>query len=267
MRRLAGAVLLLGLLSIPGRAHAEGDEPVDLPPTGPLPNVRWYTLETPHFDLHYYPDERAFAERAAHIAERAYRLITRYLELAAGRPGEHHAQRSDGLRERVRELDPLQLHLRLRRAPELARRALRLRRLRQAAHHPRVHARRPPRHDPVLVPASHRHDLRKDLRAQPVAADLVHRGARGADGVAPHHRGPAALELLRHVPAGAVPRGARARPRHGVERSARVSPGEPPSTSTARASCATSRIATAPRSCARSRTATATSASRGASTA
>ena len=39
------------------------------------------------------------------------------------------------------------------RAPPDARRAVRLRRLRQAAHHPRAHPRRPPGHDPVLVPA------------------------------------------------------------------------------------------------------------------
>mgnify|MGYP001140208550 CR=1 FL=1 len=47
--------------------------------TTPLPTARWLTLETPHFELHFYPEEREFAEKAAHVAERAYRLITRYL--------------------------------------------------------------------------------------------------------------------------------------------------------------------------------------------
>jgi len=83
LTRAGAALVLVGLLAFPRGAAAEAsdpaDEPVDAPPPGPLPNVRWFTLETPHFDLHYYPNERAFAERAAHIAERAYRLITRYL--------------------------------------------------------------------------------------------------------------------------------------------------------------------------------------------
>ncbi len=49
------------------------------PPPGPAPDVRWYTLDTPHFHIHFYEDERSFAEHAAVIAERAYRLHTRYL--------------------------------------------------------------------------------------------------------------------------------------------------------------------------------------------
>ena len=44
---------------------------------------------------------------------------------------------------------------------------------------------------------------REDLRAQPGAADLVHRGAGGADGVAADDGGPPAQQLLRHAPAGA----------------------------------------------------------------
>ena len=73
------AWILAGLLlAMPARADVD-DDPVSAPATGPLPSVRWYTLETPHFDLHYYPAERAFAEHAARVAERAYRLVTRYL--------------------------------------------------------------------------------------------------------------------------------------------------------------------------------------------
>ncbi len=48
-------------------------------PQGPLPTARWLTLETPHFELHFYPEEQEFAVRAARVAERAYRLITHYL--------------------------------------------------------------------------------------------------------------------------------------------------------------------------------------------
>jgi Tol biopolymer transport system component len=58
---------------------AEGDATSEHPPAGPAPDVRWYTLDTPHFHIHFYEDERPFAEHAAIIAERAYRLNTRYL--------------------------------------------------------------------------------------------------------------------------------------------------------------------------------------------
>jgi hypothetical protein len=58
----------------------------DHPPTGPLPHVHWLTLDTPHFHIHYYEDERSYAEHAAIIAERAFRLNTRYLNwLPSGR--------------------------------------------------------------------------------------------------------------------------------------------------------------------------------------
>jgi Tol biopolymer transport system component len=49
------------------------------PPAAPPPDVRWYTLDTPHFHIHFYEDERPFALHAGIIAERAYRLNTRYL--------------------------------------------------------------------------------------------------------------------------------------------------------------------------------------------
>src|SRR5262245_55680782 len=55
------------------RGDASGSEPA------PLPDVRWFTLQTPHFRVHFYENERAIAHRSAIVAERAYRLLTRYL--------------------------------------------------------------------------------------------------------------------------------------------------------------------------------------------
>ena len=55
------------------------DEPGEPLPYAPLPQGSWFTLQTPHFNIHFYRDEADFAERVAHFAERAYRLNTRYL--------------------------------------------------------------------------------------------------------------------------------------------------------------------------------------------
>jgi hypothetical protein len=53
---------------------------------GRLPLVHWRTLFTPHFRIHFYDEERAMAERAAHIAERAHLRLTSYLNwLPSGR--------------------------------------------------------------------------------------------------------------------------------------------------------------------------------------
>jgi Tol biopolymer transport system component len=49
------------------------------PELGPIPVARWLTLETQHFRIHFYGDEWQFALHAATVAERAYRLNTRYL--------------------------------------------------------------------------------------------------------------------------------------------------------------------------------------------
>ncbi len=49
------------------------------PPPGPAPDVRWYTLDTPHFHIHFYEDERLLAPHAAIISERAHLLLSRYL--------------------------------------------------------------------------------------------------------------------------------------------------------------------------------------------
>ena len=82
-------VALAGALASAQAARAEIDVDVDedvraLPPPR-LPSAHWLTLETPHFELHFYPEERAFAERSARVAERAYRLVTRYLNWRAER--------------------------------------------------------------------------------------------------------------------------------------------------------------------------------------
>src|SRR6188474_1388198 len=76
-------VALAGALASAQAARAEIDVDVDEDvralPLPRLPSARWLTLETPHFELHFYPEERQFAERSALVAERAYRLVTRYL--------------------------------------------------------------------------------------------------------------------------------------------------------------------------------------------
>jgi Tol biopolymer transport system component len=81
MRQHARAgFVLVALFALARGAQADTPEaPGEALPTPPLPHAFWYTLETPHFDIHFYPAEQKFAERAGHIAERAYRLITRYL--------------------------------------------------------------------------------------------------------------------------------------------------------------------------------------------
>src|SRR5690348_14607909 len=81
-RAPAGLVLLAlgGALTLAaGAARAEPiDEPGPQLPAPRLPRADWYTLETPHFEIQFYASERAFAEKVAHFAERAYRLNTRY---------------------------------------------------------------------------------------------------------------------------------------------------------------------------------------------
>jgi Tol biopolymer transport system component len=75
---LAFAALLWGRLG--GAAENEPPQGMPGPADGSDPSDgRWRTMETPHFRIHFYEDERRFADRAAPIAERAYRLITRYL--------------------------------------------------------------------------------------------------------------------------------------------------------------------------------------------
>jgi dipeptidyl aminopeptidase/acylaminoacyl peptidase len=78
VRRGPALVIAIGLLlGASGARAGEAEEPE--PPLGPMPSVRWHTMYTPHFRIHFYDDERKLADHAAIIAERAYRLITRYL--------------------------------------------------------------------------------------------------------------------------------------------------------------------------------------------
>ncbi|MEP6652784.1 MAG: hypothetical protein ABJA82_05470 [Myxococcales bacterium] len=60
-------------------AHAQQDDEDD-PFAARAPVVRWRTLKTPHFRIHFYESERYIAERAAGIAERAFDSLTRYLD-------------------------------------------------------------------------------------------------------------------------------------------------------------------------------------------
>jgi hypothetical protein len=103
--RLATGGLLLCLsssLATGGRAAWAGDDegadpalwltetdagvsPAEEAP-GAMPSVHWRTMFTPHFRIHYYDEERALADRAALIAERAHRRVTKYLNwLPTGR--------------------------------------------------------------------------------------------------------------------------------------------------------------------------------------
>ncbi len=90
--RFVGILLLAGAWSAhvaradaPASTNEPAGEPTEdttgnaAPAAAPQPDVRWYTLDTPHFHIHFYEDERAFAAHAGIIAERAYRLNTRYL--------------------------------------------------------------------------------------------------------------------------------------------------------------------------------------------
>ena len=72
LRRLVlGVGVVLALLCAPARADA-GD-----------PYLRFWTLSTPHFRVHYHEGLESIAERAASIAERAHRLLVPHL---AGAP-------------------------------------------------------------------------------------------------------------------------------------------------------------------------------------
>src|SRR5262249_21132906 len=77
-RRPTPLIVAILLLGSPARADDWSDPPSTIEP-GPLPDVRWYTLDTPHFHIHFYEDERALASHTAIVAERAFHVLTRYL--------------------------------------------------------------------------------------------------------------------------------------------------------------------------------------------
>lgn len=98
MRKIAALALFAGGLGPPAPLLAAEGRPLEASPRLVLPQlgssaipskpptVRWRTLETPHFAIHYYEDERGLADRTALVAERAHRLVTRYLNwLPSGR--------------------------------------------------------------------------------------------------------------------------------------------------------------------------------------
>jgi len=75
-----GLACALSLVAAAGPARADAiEEPGEVPPAPPPPHGTWFTLKTPHFNIHFYGEEAAFAQKVAHFAERAYRLNTRYL--------------------------------------------------------------------------------------------------------------------------------------------------------------------------------------------
>ena len=76
-RRWAVSIALAGVLASPPRApdiDVPADEDVRALQPGPAADSAWLTLETPHFELRFYPEEREFAERAARRRD-AYRLV------------------------------------------------------------------------------------------------------------------------------------------------------------------------------------------------
>jgi dipeptidyl aminopeptidase/acylaminoacyl peptidase len=92
MRTSAARIVVIATLLL-AATRAQADTPTPSPPPdrtaterttdeiepAPLPDVRWFTLETPHFRVHFYENERAIAQRTAIVAERGFRLLTRYL--------------------------------------------------------------------------------------------------------------------------------------------------------------------------------------------
>ena len=72
--RARGVSLLVAAgLSLGGRAAAQID-----------PSGAWRTLHTPHFRIHFRPDYRDVAQRAAREAERAYGLLAAELHPPRG---------------------------------------------------------------------------------------------------------------------------------------------------------------------------------------
>ncbi len=59
------------------------------------PSLRWFTLETPHFQVHYYPAEEALARRAAGALEQARELLAPFFPWDAGRTQVVLADNSD----------------------------------------------------------------------------------------------------------------------------------------------------------------------------
>ena len=221
---LAGALALAGVLASARAARAASDdipadEDVRALPQGPLPTARWLTLETPHFELHFYPEEREFAERAARVAERAYRLVTRYLNW---QPKGRISVAARSIRPTRRTAPPAPCPTTS--SPRSARRPtgwtncrdfddfvklLITHELTHVVHLDTILSWCPRLVDSVLG------KIYAPNLSQPT---LFIEGLARADGVAPYDRGPPAQQLLRHAPARSVSRRAGAGPRRGVGR-------------------------------------------------
>ncbi|HET7747276.1 MAG TPA: peptidase S9, partial [Vicinamibacteria bacterium] len=72
------ALALLGLLGPAAAAHAQyfGKNPVQ------WERLQFEVLQTEHFDIHYYPEEKAAAEQVGRMAERWYARLSRTLDFA-----------------------------------------------------------------------------------------------------------------------------------------------------------------------------------------
>ncbi len=191
---------------------------------GPLPFAHWRTMFTRHFRIHFYDEERALADRAALIAERAHLRLTQYLNwLPSGRIDITLNDQTDDANGFASSVP--QNYLFGYGAPPASLDELNdfddwfnLLITHELTHV--VHL------DTILGPARYINcPARQDLRTQPVTADLVRRGVGGADGVAPDHGRPGAQHLLRHGAARADARGEDAGPRRGVERPPRLPAG------------------------------------------
>ncbi|HVP66585.1 MAG TPA: BamA/TamA family outer membrane protein [Anaeromyxobacteraceae bacterium] len=79
---------LLAALLLVGAPAAARPQPYD-------PRLRWLTLETPHFQLHYYAGEEALARRTAGALERAHELMQPFLPWDPGRTQVVLADNSD----------------------------------------------------------------------------------------------------------------------------------------------------------------------------
>src|SRR5262245_5860415 len=84
LRVLSAAMAVACALAVAAAPPAAAQDSGEDPPRGTAPGVRWRTLETAHFRIHFYEEERPLAERAAFLAERAHTNVTRYLDWLPG---------------------------------------------------------------------------------------------------------------------------------------------------------------------------------------
>lgn len=78
--RIAYSLIAFSLSSLCGSVVFAGILPFGLNKV-PYRQFEWKILETPHFEVHYYPEEEQLARRAAVMAEGAYDRITAQLDI------------------------------------------------------------------------------------------------------------------------------------------------------------------------------------------